>query len=47
MALGGAEDRSGNRIELGSTTGGDVALHRAAEGRVRELELGYRRSAMS
>ena len=42
VARGGAQHRPGDRIELGGATGGDVALHRAAERVVRLLQLAER-----
>ena len=37
MARGGAQHRSGDRVQLGLASGGDVALHGAAERVVRDL----------
>ena len=40
MTGGGPEDGPGDRIELGLTAGGDVALHRGAQLGVRLVVLG-------
>ena len=42
MARGGAQHRPGDGVELRLAPGGDVALHRAAEGVVGSLQLGDR-----